>query len=143
MITKIGISGFKSIVTTDPPIELGKVNVFIGANGSGKSNLLEAVGFLSSTASFHVTDAALSERGVRSSVPGLYESSFQDLKAFEKIEMQATGVDGGNEADLTIGFGPSKNATVTDWVIVNDELRMNFAGASSGVSDCGQALILE
>jgi AAA15 family ATPase/GTPase len=27
-------------------LELGRINVFVGANGSGKSNLLEAVGIL-------------------------------------------------------------------------------------------------
>ena len=47
MISHLEIKGFKSLV--DVSIELGAVNVFIGANGSGKSNLLEAVGFLSAT----------------------------------------------------------------------------------------------
>ncbi|MFN3763867.1 MAG: AAA family ATPase, partial [Anaerolineae bacterium] len=45
MIRKIRIQGFKSIL--DAELEIGQVNVFIGANGSGKSNLLEAVGVLS------------------------------------------------------------------------------------------------
>ena len=45
MITQLEVKGFKSLV--DVSIELGAVNVFIGANGSGKSNLLEVVGMLS------------------------------------------------------------------------------------------------
>lgn len=32
-----------------PPLRLGRLNVLIGANGSGKSNLLEAIGLLRST----------------------------------------------------------------------------------------------
>ena len=45
MITKIAIESFKSLERVE--VELGRVNVFIGANGSGKSNLLEAIGVLS------------------------------------------------------------------------------------------------
>lgn len=41
MVNKIGIRNFKSIDTLD--LELGRFNVIIGANGSGKSNVLEAI----------------------------------------------------------------------------------------------------
>lgn len=34
------VSGWKSIKETDPPLEFGPINVLIGANGSGKSNLI-------------------------------------------------------------------------------------------------------
>ncbi len=55
---------------------LGWVNVFIGANGSGKSNLLEAVGVLSAAAAGRVDDQNLLFRGVRPGVPQLYKSAF-------------------------------------------------------------------
>ena len=42
MIEKIQIQNFKSI--RDLELELGRVNVFIGENGSGKTNILEAIG---------------------------------------------------------------------------------------------------
>ena len=41
MINKIRIKNFKSI--EDLEFELGKLNVIIGANGSGKTNILEAI----------------------------------------------------------------------------------------------------
>ena len=41
-IEKIAIKNFKSLY--DVSFEPGKVNVFIGANGSGKSSVLEAIG---------------------------------------------------------------------------------------------------
>lgn len=41
MIDSISIKNYKSIL--DLTVELGRVNVFIGANGVGKSNILEAV----------------------------------------------------------------------------------------------------
>ena len=43
MIEKITIQNFKSIVDLD--LELGQLNVFIGENGCGKTNILEAVAF--------------------------------------------------------------------------------------------------
>jgi predicted ATPase len=42
MVEKIHIENFKSIRSLD--LELGRVNVFIGENGSGKTNVLEAIG---------------------------------------------------------------------------------------------------
>lgn len=74
MITKIKIESFKSLENVE--IELGNLNVFVGANGSGKSNLLEAIGVLSAAADGKVTDQALLQRGVRPGVPKLYKSAF-------------------------------------------------------------------
>ncbi len=48
----------------------------MGANGSGKSNLLEAIGVLSAAADGKVTDQTLLQRGVRPGVPKLYKSAF-------------------------------------------------------------------
>lgn len=74
MITKVSVRSFKSI--EDAEIELGNLNVFVGANGSGKSNLLEAIGVLSAAADGKVTDQTLLQRGVRPGVPKLYKSAF-------------------------------------------------------------------
>ncbi len=41
MISKISIKGFKSL--RDVSLELGKLNIFIGANASGKSNFFDAL----------------------------------------------------------------------------------------------------
>jgi energy-coupling factor transporter ATP-binding protein EcfA2 len=74
MITKISVLSFKSLENVE--IELGNLNVFVGANGSGKSNLLEAIGVLSAAADGKVTDQTLLQRGVRPGVPKLYKSAF-------------------------------------------------------------------
>ena len=76
MIRSFHIESFKSLERVH--IDLGQVNVFIGANGSGKSNLLEAVGVLSAAASGQVNDLTLLQRGVRPGVPALYKSSFRE-----------------------------------------------------------------
>jgi AAA domain, putative AbiEii toxin, Type IV TA system len=74
MIRKVEIRGFKSIYAAS--IELGRVNCFIGANGVGKSNLLEALGVLGAAANGVVDDESLLRRGVRAGLPRLYKSSF-------------------------------------------------------------------
>ena len=48
MLDQLSVRTFKSL--DDVTVDLGLVNVFIGANGSGKSNLLEALGILSAAA---------------------------------------------------------------------------------------------
>ena len=63
MITSLTIEHFKSLERVTVP--LGQVNVFIGPNGGGKSNLLEALGVLSAAASGRVDDSVLLARGVR------------------------------------------------------------------------------
>jgi len=78
MLTKISIQGFKSIYDISE-LELGLVNVFIGANGSGKSNLLEAVGVLGAAIEESVEAKSLLERGVRYGNPALFKASLKDV----------------------------------------------------------------
>ncbi len=80
MITRVVVKSFKSLESLE--VELGQVNVFVGANGSGKSNLLEAVGVLSAACFGRVDDESLLRRGVRPGVPQLYKSAFP----YEKSE---------------------------------------------------------
>ena len=78
MIEKLQFKWFKSIENVE--FEPGRINVLIGANGSGKSNILEALGVLSAAVSGRVDDEALLRRGVRPGVPALYKCSFPDIK---------------------------------------------------------------
>ena len=88
-IRKVDIRGFKSIYSTT--IELGRVNCFIGANGSGKSNLLEALGVLGAAANGVVDDESLLRRGVRAGLPRLYKSSFATDRTPAHIAIQVAG----------------------------------------------------
>ena len=74
MLASLSVRTFKSL--DDVTVDLGLVNVFIGANGSGKSNLLEALGVLSAAADGKVDEQALLARGVRPGLPALYKSAF-------------------------------------------------------------------
>lgn len=87
MIRQLNIRGFKSIAELD--IELGLVNCFIGANGVGKSNILEALGVLGAAANGAVDDEALQRRGVRPGLPRLFKSSFQNIRSLPHIGLEA------------------------------------------------------
>ena len=74
MLERLSVRTFKSL--DDVTVELGRVNVFVGANGSGKTNLLEALGVLAAAANGKVDDQTLLARGVRPGLPALYKSAF-------------------------------------------------------------------
>lgn len=88
MLNKIKVESFKSLENVE--IELGLVNVFIGANGCGKSNLLEAIGVLGAAANGRVDDEALLRRGVRPGLPVLYKSSFKGSRQPSAIRFTAS-----------------------------------------------------
>jgi len=52
MITRIQVRGFKSLLDID--VEFGPLTVFVGANGSGKTSVLEAIEFLKDAVSCRI-----------------------------------------------------------------------------------------
>lgn len=104
MIRTLRVERFKSIV--DQEVSLGRVNVFVGANGSGKSNLLEAMGVLGAAAGGRVDDEALLRRGVRPGLPRLYKSSFPNLPIQQHIGFGVRS-ERGAEYDATL-WNPTK-----------------------------------
>ncbi len=76
MLTKIEIENFKSIFKET--IELGRVNVFIGENGCGKTNILEAVGMASAYSEWKMSNDELALSGIRITKPSLTFSSFRE-----------------------------------------------------------------
>ncbi|MCI5587061.1 MAG: AAA family ATPase [Lachnospiraceae bacterium] len=77
-IKEIKIKNFKSLynVSFCP----GNINVFIGANGSGKSSVLEAIGVLSAAMTDRVNNNSLQRKGVRLSTSSLYKSQFRSIE---------------------------------------------------------------
>ncbi|SPE50460.1 conserved hypothetical protein [Verrucomicrobia bacterium] len=95
MISKFKIESFKSIESAE--LELGRVNVFIGANGSGKSNLLEALGLLAAAAFGRVDTESLVRRGCRPA--GYYRPLFRESPSEGETAASAMG------AHVTYGVG--------------------------------------
>lgn len=89
MIKELEIHDFKSI--KELVVELGRVNIFLGANGSGKSNILEALGVISSASYGVVDDESLQRRGVRPGVPRLYKTSNKWHKRSPQITFSVKG----------------------------------------------------
>jgi predicted ATPase len=91
VLKKVRIAGFKSVY--DAEFEPGRVNLFIGGNGSGKSNVLEALGLLSACLK-DLSDIELQRRGVRLSVPTLFKSAFRDKPLKQTLSIEAQFNDG-------------------------------------------------
>jgi energy-coupling factor transporter ATP-binding protein EcfA2 len=89
MLSQISVQGFKTLQDVQH-LDLGQVNVFIGANGSGKSNLLEAVGLLGAAIGGFLDDQTLLRRGVRLDTPALFMSSFKNEGVSKQINIRAT-----------------------------------------------------
>jgi predicted ATPase len=87
MLTRFTVKGFKSLL--DTTVELGAVNVFIGANGSGKSNILEALGVIGAAAFKSVEPETLRYRGVRLGLPALYKTSLKGKDFSGAITLEA------------------------------------------------------
>jgi predicted ATPase len=98
MVTKIIIESFKSLEEVE--VELGLVNVFVGANGSGKSNLLEAIGVLSAAANGRVDDEALMRRGVRPGLPRLYKCALKGAHQTPHITFAAESEEAAYKVSL-------------------------------------------
>lgn len=107
MITKLTVKSFKTLEKAE--VNLGLVNVFIGANGSGKSNLLEALGVLSAAADGKVNDQVLLQRGVRPGLPQLYKSAFTE-KLPPHISFGAWNDDASYDVSLNNPSGTSSKA---------------------------------
>ena len=85
MIQKVRIQNFKSVL--DLEIELGRVNVFIGENGSGKTSVLEGIVMAYAAMSDKLSNEFLSSRGIRVTSRTLMKSAFNSLNLQEEIEV--------------------------------------------------------
>ncbi len=74
LVREVSIENYKSIRKLT--VELGRVNVLIGANGSGKSNLLEAIALGSAGARGKLDNEYLVPRGIRVTEPSFMRSAF-------------------------------------------------------------------
>ncbi|MCY7349759.1 MAG: AAA family ATPase, partial [Cytophagaceae bacterium] len=74
MIKEVKIENFKSIHSLQ--LELGRVNVLIGANGSGKTNILEGITFGCAATLDILNPQFLSSRGIRFVEPQYFRTGF-------------------------------------------------------------------
>lgn len=103
MIESLRIQNYKSIA--DITLELGRFNVFIGENGCGKTNILEALAFAAEGRDGVVQHESLYLRGVRTARPAITASAFAGHDPVTAIRLSLTlGTqvgDGSQSVDLT------------------------------------------
>lgn len=86
MIKEFHIKNYKSIL--DHKLELGRLNVFIGENGCGKTNLLEAMAMASAALVNKLDTEELYSKGIRVAKPAITFSSFLGSEAINAIRMR-------------------------------------------------------
>jgi AAA15 family ATPase/GTPase len=83
MLKKITIQNYKSVQNLN--IELGRFNVFIGENGCGKSNILEAIAIGSAALGNKLDNEFLVTRGIRITEPDMMVSRFDKANLEKNI----------------------------------------------------------
>ena len=85
MLKKVVIRNYKSIENLEIP--LGRVNVFIGENGAGKSNILEAIALAGAAKARKLDNEFLVSRGIRVTHPSLMTSALIESSFEESINV--------------------------------------------------------
>lgn len=150
-ISEITIKSFKTLdsVTFQP----GRVNVFIGANGSGKTTILEAIGMLSAALTDRIDNNSMNRKGIRLSVPKLYKSNFIDLsRTAPTVGLSMKWVHDGDYYDYAVNLNVpnEKDAAVRDtWRYHSEHISKNKkniagrSGASQNARDPYMGLFLQ
>lgn len=93
LINNIIINNYKSVDNIN--LDLGRFNIFIGANGSGKSNILEAIAMIGASQGNDLDLDGLISRGIRIAKPRLTLSSFLGKQTKKEIKVEASFLDKG------------------------------------------------
>ena len=98
MFTEVQIENYKSIQNLK--IGLGRVNVFIGENGCGKSNILEAIALAGAAAGYKLDNEVLHPRGIRVTEPEFMRSAFNQENITREIKINFKEKIGDEESIL-------------------------------------------
>lgn len=116
MIKDISIKNYKSVVNQN--LNLGIFNVVIGANGCGKSNLLEAIALAGLSCSGTLLPELFESRGIRVTDNRFMRSAFDDIDE-EYIQILVTTMD-GDMSSYQIHYNTSKKPAQWEDVVEDD-----------------------
>ncbi len=85
MIQNVQIENYKSIQKLK--LDLGRVTILIGENGSGKSNILEAIALSSAAANDKLDNEFLVSRGIRVTDPRFMRAAFDKENVAQEIKI--------------------------------------------------------
>lgn len=120
MIREIRVKNFKSIL--DLTLHLGRVTVLIGANGSGKSNILEAIALASATAQNKLDNEFLISRGIRVTETRFMRSAFHGLPPHPQA--------------IQLSFPKDKGLTVETVRATDDSIKISVKGDNEVAFRC-------
>jgi predicted ATPase len=124
MVKEIKIQNYKSVQNLT--LELGRINVLIGANGCGKSNILEAIAFGSAAAEYKLSNEFLSSRGIRVTDPVWMRSGFNKKFSNEPILINFNVND-----NILVNEISHKNTSFSEWSRNTDSKELIIAGKIS------------
>jgi predicted ATPase len=108
MLTRLKVSGFKNLIDVD--IYFGAFTCIIGQNGVGKSNIFDAIRFLSALADRSLVEAAhlvRGEDGARADIRGLFHKVGDQYSQTMRFEVEMIipreGVDDFNQSAVAKG----------------------------------------
>ena len=128
-ITRVHIKNFKSIA--DLSLDLASINVFIGENGSGKSNILEALAFAAAAEASKLDNEFLVSRGIRVTEPRFMRSAFAETEDGDI----AIDVHAGRGLHTAYVINTSGDIAYPKWNVRN--VRMTVAGVLPGRDELG------
>jgi len=115
MFTEVQIENYKSIQSLK--INLGRVNVFIGENGCGKTNILEAIALAGAAAGNKLDNEFLAPRGIRVTEPEFMRSAFNKENITKAIKVN---LNISNDIPINVEI-QNDNQTYSSWRVVNQK----------------------
>ncbi|MCW3054949.1 MAG: putative ATPase [Chthonomonadales bacterium] len=110
MITEVEVQNYKSLETLHLP--LARINVFIGENGSGKSNILEAIALGAAASSNKLDNEFLYSRGIRVPQNPIFMRAAFDLGNLSKEVSLAFKASDGTRYDASLS---NENKPYSKW----------------------------
>lgn len=117
MLYGIDIQNFKSVEKLK--LEFGRLNIFIGENGCGKSSILEAITFVAAAEANKLDTEFLENRGIRVSTPQLMRSNFSKSNSDTPIELKVYIDAQGAGRTYIIN---NENETYSEWKLETDTI---------------------
>jgi predicted ATPase len=132
VISEIQIRNFKSI--QDVTLRPGKVTVLIGENGSGKSNVLEAIAFASCATTNKLDDEILFHRGVRvtghTKMVSAFPETESEAKKKRRIAFKVSGAGEGETLDcIVVPSMRKEDNSFLKWEVSSPQKQVEFQKA--------------
>jgi predicted ATPase len=128
MIKSLTVENFKSIDKLD--IEFGRITVLIGENGSGKSNILEAIALAGAAVADKLDNEFLASRGIRVTNPEVMRAAFLAENISKNIKFGVALNDGDN----TIFELENDNELYSTWHLVDLESSSTLSTLAKGLA---------